>query len=257
MSKCIVFVCNKQYFNKFIYTCSQLITTGKYTGDICLVIGNDLCNDPLLNCKFIQNNGNGNVNIFIKHFPDIEFSNDFTQINNNINTDGRNLTKQFQWHKMHLFNIFFKQWDYIFYLDCGITIFAEISPMLNTCTKNTLLAHSDAFPTYEWKLHTQFDKCNTNIFTKLNNTYNLHVDYFQTTIMLYDTNIIDNNTYTDLINLTLKYPISKTNEQGIMALYFTNIKPCFTQIPTHNENIHYYDYLSRNKKYNYIMLKSC
>ena len=48
MSICFVFVCNKNYFSKFINTCNELITNGKYKGDICLVIGNDLLNDDLL-----------------------------------------------------------------------------------------------------------------------------------------------------------------------------------------------------------------
>ena len=47
---CAVFVCNKEFFNKFIYSCNQLITIGKYNGDICLVIGDDLNgNKNLLN----------------------------------------------------------------------------------------------------------------------------------------------------------------------------------------------------------------
>jgi hypothetical protein len=74
--------------------------------------------------------------------------------------------------------------------------------------------------------------------------------------MLYDTNIIEENTYNDLFNLMLEYPISKTNEQGIIALYFTNKRPLFQQIKTNNYETFFYDYLSRNKKYKYIMLKS-
>ena len=74
--------------------------------------------------------------------------------------------------------------------------------------------------------------------------------------MLYDTSIIKNDTYNDLLNLTYEYPISKTNEQGIIALYFTNIQPLFRQLKTHNEHIYFYDYLSRNKNNKYIMLKS-
>ncbi len=140
---CVVFLCNKAYFNKFIYTCNQLIENGKYKGNICLVVGDDLHSDELLNFDIIKNN-----NITIKHFTNIKFSNDFLEINNKIKTDGRNLTKKFQWHKLHLFNTFFKQWNYIFYLDCGINIFSDISPIINTMTKNTLLAHSDAYPTY-------------------------------------------------------------------------------------------------------------
>ena len=250
MSKCIVFVCNKNYFNKFINTCNQLITNGKYCGNICLVVGNDLYNDTLLDCDIIKNN-----NIIIKYFPDIHFTNYFLEINNKINTDGRNLTKKFQWHKLHLFNTFFKQWDYIFYIDCGMTIFADISPILNEVNENTLLAHSDAYPTYQWKLHVQFCKENKELFSKLNNTYNLNIDYFQTGIMLFDTKIINENTFSDLLNLSHEYPISRSNEQGIIALYFTNINPLFKQIRTHNEDTYFYDCLSRNNNNRYIMLK--
>jgi hypothetical protein len=250
MNTAVVFVCNKKYFHKFIITCSQLIMNGKYTGDICLIIGDDLLNDDILKCDIIINN-----KIIIKYFPDITFSDEFLEINNKINTDGRNITKKFQWHKLHLFNTFFKRWNYIFYLDCGITIFSDISPILNEITENTLLAHSDAYPIYEWKLNIQFCKENDTYFTNLNNKYNLNIDYFQTSILLYDTNIINETTYNELLSLAIEFPISRTNEQGILALYFTNIKPLFKQIKTHNENTHFYDYLSRNVHNKYIMLK--
>lgn len=247
---CVVFTCNKKYFMKFIQTCSQLILNGKYNGNICLVIGDDLKNDKLLECNLIKKN-----NIIIKYFPNIQFPNNFTIINNTIKSDGRNISKKFQWHKLYLFHTFFKQWNYIFYLDCGMKIFSDISPILNLITPHTILAHSDAYPSYKWKLHCQFDKTKTKFFTELNNTYNLNCDYFQTTIMLYDTNIITKDTFNNLFNLSVKYPISRTNEQGIMALYFTNIKPLFKQIKTHNETTYFYDYLSRNKNNKYIMLK--
>jgi hypothetical protein len=248
---CVVFLCNKEYFRKFLYTCNQLITNGKYRGNICLVIGDDLYENELLNCDMIKDN-----HIIIQYFPNIQFSNEFINIQKNIVRSSHWFQKQFQFHKLHLFNTFFKQWNYIFYLDCGITIFSDISPLINSKTENTLLAHSDAYPYYEWKLHGQFDKHNTEYFTKLNDRFNLNIDYFQTTIMLYDTNIINNHTYDKLLYLLLEYPISITNDQGIIALYFTLIEPLFTQIQTHNENIYFYDYLSRNDNYKYIMLKS-
>jgi len=251
MNTCVVFVCNQAYFYKLANTCNQLVTNGNYKGDICLVIGDDLIDNKLLQSYFIIKN-----KIIIKHFPNITFSKEFIEINNKINTDGRNITKKFQWHKLHLFNTFFKRWDYIFYIDCGMTIFSDITPMLNEVKENTLLAHSDAYPTYEQKLHNQF--CiNNECFEKLNNTYDLNIDYFQSTIMMYDTKIINENTYDELLQLTYEYPISKTNEQGVMALYFTNIRPLFKQIKTHNENTHFYDYFSRNKANKYIMLKVC
>lgn len=248
---CIVFVCNKAYFNKFIKTCNSLITTGNYKGNICLVIGNDLNNDILLENDFIKKN-----NIIIKYFPDIEFTDYFYKINNTTKTDGRNVTKKFQWHKMHIFNTFFKKWQFIFYIDCGINIHSDILPMLQLVQKNKLLAHSDAYPTYEWKLHTQFDKTNTEIFIKLMKNYKLDIDYFQSTILIYDTNIINNNTFTDLYNLSLEYPISNTNEQGIMNLYFNCTHDLWEQIPLRNSKTNFYDYFARNKNdTNYIMTK--
>lgn len=249
---CAVFLCNADYFGKFIYTCNQLLTTGGYKGDICLVIGNDLYNHPVLQCDFIRYN-----NIIIKHFPDIEFDDNFTHIQLNMNRAPHWFKKRFQFHKFHLFNTYFKQWDYIFYIDCGITIFSDITPIINEATENTLLANSDAYPIYEWRLHDQFDKTSTEYFSKLNAKYNLNIDYCQTTIMLYDTKIIEDNTYNDILNLLLEYPISITNDQGILALYFTNVKPYFKQIKTHNETTYFYDYLSRNPNNKYIMLKSC
>ena len=136
-----------------------------------------------------------------------------------------------------------------------MTIFSDISPIINEASENTLLAHSDCYPTYEWKLHLQFCKSNTEYFTKLDNKYNLNIDYFQTGIMLYDTKIIENDTYDNLLKLSIEYPISLTNEQGIIALYFTNVQPLFKQIKTHNEHVYFYDYLSRNNNNKYIMLK--
>lgn len=248
---CVVFLCNKAYFNKFQYTCNLLVTKGNYKGNICLVVGDELNNNELLDCSFIKNN-----NISVKYFPNIQFTKEFLEINDKIRSDGRNKTKSFQWHKLHLFNSFFKQWKYIFYMDCGITIFSDIGPILNERTENSLLAHSDAYPKYVWKLYCQFDATNTEYFSKLIDKYNMDIDYFQTTIMLYDTNIINDETFNDLLSLTYQYPICKTNEQGIMALYFTNIKPVFKQIKIANDCTHFYDYLTRNKNNKYIMLKS-
>jgi hypothetical protein len=263
---CVVFVCNKSYFPRFIKTCEQLVTNGKYNGNICLVIGNDLYGDELLNCETIKKN-----NVMVKHFPDIQFSERFLRIKQNFNESLRVI---FQYHKCYLFDVFFKQWDYILYLDCGISIFDDITPIINEACENTLLAHSDAYPDYKWKLHTQFSKydhvpielMNNNQFlstvktvnsihSTLCNKYNLDIDYFQTTMMLYDTRIIEDITFNEIMHFVEIYPTSRRNDQGVIALYFTNIKPVFKQIKLKNENTYFYDYLSRNPENKYIMLK--
>lgn len=252
MSNCVVFVCDKPYFSRFLFTCNQLLSNGQYNGDICLVIGNDLLHDNWLNHEFIQNN----KQIIVKHFANIHFPPAFLAINNKIKSDGRNISKRFQWHKLHLFNTYFKRWQSVLYIDCGMTIFTNISPILNEKTENTLLVHCDGYPKYEWKLGGQFDRENTEYFTKLNTKYNLDIDYFQTGMMLYDTNIIEENTFQNLYDLMLEYPICKTNEQGIISLYFTNVKPLWKQIRLRNDDTYFYDCMSRDVENNrYIMLK--
>ena len=252
MNVCCVFVCNKKYFNYFLESCWRLIKYGKYLGDICLVIGNDLKDDDLLNHYLIKNN-----NVIVKYFPDIQFPDEFHKINNHIKSDGRNITKKFQWHKLYLFDIYFKQWEGIFYIDCGMKILNDISPMINLITLNTLLANTDTFYDDSWKLYGQFDTGVSKYFTKLNDKYNLNIDYFQTGIMLYDTKIIEKDTFNNLLDLSINYPISLTNEQGIMNIYFNCDRNIWKQVPFGNEDTKFYEYIWRReeKDTKYIIVK--
>jgi len=249
---CIVFVSNKHYFNKFIKTCNELVTTGKYTGNICLIIGDDLKDTDLNQITGIVEK----YSVIVKYFPDICFSDDFHRENSKIVSDGRHITKRFQWHKLHLFNTYFKNWRYVFYMDCGMNICNDVAPMLTLFQKNRLLALSDGYPDCERKLYDQFDlRVSYKYYKKLCDNFDLNIDYFQTGIMLYDTDIIEKDTYDKLYRLSLEYPISITNEQGIMALYFTNVSSLWTQLPLRNDSTHFYDYWSRNKNNNYIIVK--
>lgn len=247
---CAVFLCDKAYFEKFLYTCSQLVTNGRYTGPIALVVGDDLNNDPMLQHRFILQN-----NIMILHFPNLQFTQKFLHIQQHLDREPHWFRKIFQYHKLHLFNTYFKRWNYIFYLDCGLTIFDDVYPIINERKTNKLLAHSDAFPKYEWKLDHQFIK-NNPYFEVLSSKYDLTIDYCQTTIMLYDTNIIQDDTFNNLYNLMNEFPISMSNDQGIIALYFTNIKPYFEQIRINNDDTYFYDYHRRKPDSKYIMLKN-
>jgi len=250
MSTCVVFVCNKAYFGSFLQTCNELVTNGKYFGDICLVIGDDLLNDPILNHPVIASN-----NVHIKHFPNITFPKSWTDVNTSLKmTDGRNITKKFQWHKLHLFNTWFGKWEFVIYIDCGMKIFSDVTPLLNARKEGKLLAHSDAFPSYVWKLHVQFEHMDP-YYSDMKSKYNMDIDYFQTGFILFDTSIIKDDTFDKLYALSLEYPISKTNEQAIMSLYFTNIVPIWEQIEIGNSETRFYDAMSRGYQYKYIMLK--
>ena len=248
MSLCIVFVCNQKYLPKFSKTLNDLRIKGAYKGEVLLIIGNDLSEQQ----SFLETK----YNVKIKYFPDIQFSGNFMTKFSKLNRPGHWRDKIFQYHKFHLFNEFFKQWDYIFYLDCGITITSNITPMLKLAEKNTFLAHNDAYPTMlgKWKLEIQFDSTQPE-FKVLESKYDLKIDYFQTTIMLFDTSLIDGNTFDDLLELTEKYPISRTNDQGMIALYFICINPQWKQIMIQDTEQYYYDYKKRAADKKYIMHK--
>ena len=249
-SHCVVLLTNSSFFDKMIYTLQGLTSSG-YKDSICVVIGDDLKESEKLKHSLLSQN-----NITIKHFPDIIFSDEFINRFNTIERASHWKQKIFQYHKFHLFDMYFKQWKYIFYIDSGSTIFGSIQPLLNTAKENTFLAHSDAYPQYTWKLNSQFVNVGEE-YIQLTKEYNLDIDYPQTTIMLYDTSIITENTFKNLIELAEKYNFSLTNDQGIIALYFTCIKQRWEQIQLENDKFWFYDYLLRPNKSNkpHILLK--
>jgi hypothetical protein len=251
MKNCIVLLTNSSFFEKMIYTLTGILQYNN-TEDICIIIGDDLLNSSKLNIPILQQK-----NITIKHFPDIIFSEKFMNKFVSIERDPHWRKKIFQYHKFHVFDIFFKQWKNIFYIDAGTTVFRSLAPILSSTKVGKFLAHSDAYPQYEWKLNSQFVQSEEQ-FNELNQTYNTNIDYPQTTIMLFDTDIIKEDTVNNLLSLAEKYNFSKTNDQGIIALYFTCIHNIWEQIKLGDTESWYYDYLLRPNKCNkpHILLKA-
>lgn len=244
---CVILMCNKPYLEKAKNTIKQLRDVGKYQDDIVLLIGNDLKDENIL----IDN-------VIIKYFPDIDRSAIVEILKKKPIFDGREVNKIFQWHKIHIFDTYFKRWKKCLYIDSGMHIFNPIHKIMDLDCKDKLVAHSDSYPTFEWKLKIQFDSIQfPELYKELCSIYNLEIDYFQSGILLYDTNIIDENTKKDLLDLSNKFINSKTNEQGIMNIYFNCIKKIWEPVKIKDDETYYYDYWERNNlRYsNYIMLK--
>lgn len=247
---CCVFTCNNLYLDSFKKSAKELINNGGFSGDVVLMIGDDLEENDLKSDSFFVE-----YKIEIVKFKKICFSKETNNILESISVeDKRNLNKKFQWHKLNIFNVFFKRWDYVLYLDCGMKIHQNIIPILNLKEKNKLIAQSDNYPNNGWTLNVQFDTRNP-FYIKLASKYDLNIDYPQTGLILFDTGIINEKLFYDLLKLVEEFPITRTNEQAYVALYFTNIKQIWQQMPIGDENQYFYHPCRINKDKNYIITK--
>lgn len=203
----------RKYLYRFV---KQVRNIGKYSGEILIITS-------LFTPTFFLKKVLRDKNIKIYRFKKIKFSRHTNEALNKINIPGkpnRHKTKKFQWHKFHLFDEKLKKWDQIFYLDINMNIHFDIEPILKLNPENKLFARADSYPNYDNDLSSQFFK-ESIFYEKLNNNYDLsRNDYFQTGVMFYDTKIIKRDTKDNLITLVEKFPLSITNEQGIMNLHF-------------------------------------
>lgn len=191
-------------------------------------------------------------------FPEIDFPPHVMNVIKSLRTgDDRHLTKLFQWHKLNLFRPFFKQWDYVFYLDSNLHVTGDVNPILDQREKYKIVAQDDDFPRFKVLLQEQFDQYSKH-FGLLSQKYDMTCRYFQTTILLFDTDLITESTFLELENLVLRYPCCGNNDQGFIALYFAAIKKVWKvlqNINPNDEKIVYYDIFRRNKEKNYIIYK--
>jgi hypothetical protein len=202
----------------------QLRDIGEYSGDI-LVISN------FFTFKlFIKNLREAN-NVYLYKFKKIKFEKEAERTLSNLKSSpNRHLTKNFQWHKLYLFHEKIKKWDYVFYLDINMNIHDDINPILQIFPENEIFARADGYPEYKWKLESQFDQ-DHEIFNKLKKNFDLDtVEYFQTGLLYFDTNIISKDLLKEIKNLVNKFPISITNEQGILNIYFKYINPKYKEL---------------------------
>ena len=203
---------------------NQLRQSGNYSGDI-LIITNIF--SPTFLIKSVRSDSK--VKVF--RFKRIKFNKEtHSTLKNLIPKPSRHVTKNFQWHKLYLFHRKLRKWKYIFYLDINMNIHHDINPVLDVTPEKEIFARADGFPTYTWKLSSQFDNSH-KLFKKLREEYDLDsINYFQTGVLYFDTDIIENETMSNILNLINKYPISITNEQGILNIYFMYIKKQYSHL---------------------------
>ena len=140
-------------------------------------------------------------------------------------------------------------------MDCGIKVHKPIYPMFDIKKENQILAHEDDYPKYHYNLKSKFYQ-EEPALEELSKIVDLSTyNYFQTTVMLYDTSIIQDNTLQDICNLVEKYPISMNGDQEYISIYFNQLKKQMFQLTLHTNNNYYYDYFQRHGVGKYIMSK--
>jgi hypothetical protein len=235
-----------KYLRRYLFSfIKQVRVVGKYKGEILVITS---LFTPAILLKIILRD----EKIKVFRFKRIKFSKSTNDTLNKINVLGkpnRNKTKKFQWHKFHLFDEKLKIWDQIFYIDINMKIHFDINPILELNPTNKLFARADSYPRYDHDLSSQFFK-ESIYYEKLNKNYDLSKkDYFQTGIMFYDTKIIKKDTKDNLIKLVEKFPLSTTNEQGIMNLHFGFDIKNYQELDVNvGEYVTYYYWMKKGEK---------
>ena len=256
---CIILMFDKKFLVKANLMIKQIREIGLYKGDIVCIISDDLKNSKGL--------PKGD-NIIIKHFKEVDKS-------KILNDSRKQPTEQKQkdlvqecfpmsfksihYHKFYCFHTYFKEnYKRCFYIDTGTHIFKPLDKILNLDCKDKFLAHCDGYPEYKSKLAGQFDKViYPELFNFVNLMYNLNVDSFQATVFLYDTSIIQDDTFKTLVELANIFINSKTNDQAILNLYFNCLLKKWEQLKLKDDETYYYDFYEREglTSEDYIMLK--
>lgn len=239
----ICFVANFKYLYKnFPRIYQQLRTNGKYQGEI-LIITSLIC--P----TFLIKNIIKDKKITVFRYKKLKFNVKTEKILKNLNSNpNRHNTKRFQWQKLYLFNKKIKRWKYVFYLDINMHIHHDINDILAIRPQGKLFARADGYPDYKWKLSSQFDQTN-KLYESLKNNFDLEINnYFQTGVLYFDTELISENTFGEIISILDEFPISVTNEQGILNLYFIFLRNKYKQLVEEvNGKISYYYWNTKDK----------
>lgn len=214
--KCIIMVTDQPYWHRCKRTIQDIRSKGRYWGSLVIITDGSLQVED----NFVKYY---NLEFIVRPRIDTDYLLSYYK-QHPINNDGRHFTKLFQWHKFYSFDSYFKKWNKLLYIDCGTRILDDLEYIWETFIPGKLVAMDDRHPDLnakkaDWIL---FEK-SSPLFEKLNSEITITDGYFLNYLYLYDSSIIleNNETVNIFIQLMNKYPLMKSNEMGIMNIYFT------------------------------------
>lgn len=210
---CVVTYTDAGYLDRAKRTIEDIRVKGQFFGDLIVMTDGLFKIDP----RYILR-----MNITVKEYPDVDVTELFSKIKEHpfTDSDGRELLKPKQWNKLYVFDTYFKQWDFVLFVDAGLRIFDKIDFFYPQFREGAIVAMDDGHPTFTKKFNSQIQLTNLPVVDKLKKIYNIDSSYFLNCIFLFDTKLITGTTLPELINLMNEYPICKTNEMAIMNIYF-------------------------------------
>ena len=253
----VVVCCNEKDHKRAETTLEQIRTKGKWAGDLVWVA---IDFDP--SGDFVRRWG---VRVVRKPAYDMMWLWKLRQEKPFHDTDGRGSNKLIQFSKWRVFSHEFKIYRSLLYIDTGMHIQHPIAPVFTIGHKGKFVAPDDRFPfddpTKNFKK--QWDeKCWPEKFRELEEYCCVQLSpdalekdgYFLNCMWLMDTALIQPDTQQQLMALTKRFPISRTNEMALMNLYFLKD---WEPLPEHVGGLRVFDWTERGdyKTNDYIMLK--
>lgn len=181
------------------------------------------------------------------------------------NSDGRESSKLIQFSKWRIFDMEFRKYKSLLYLDSGTFIGHPIEPIFSVPHEGIFVAQDDRYPFDDpnKNFHGQWDDTSMpEKYHELQDYVDTHLEkglldnggYFLNCMWLMDTSLIQPNTQEILLGLTRRFPIAKTNEMAIMNLHFYKVwKP----MPEKLGDLRIFDWTERPGRYTseYMLLK--
>lgn len=197
MKKVFVIVSDKNYLEHAKSLFYSAKNDGKWVGDFCLIANN-------VEKKYLTDFEKFGINIM------------------NIKMDN------FYYANFYIFDVFFKKWDYVMYMDCDFTIFDDLNKIENydIMSKGILSADKEPFKIHQYFCQGWDELSKENSLSEIKKSYDLEKNGFNAGFLSFNTCLINDNTLSELLNLCeYLLPINNHSkigsDQPIFNLYFS------------------------------------
>lgn len=211
----VVTLCDSAYFPRATRTLHEVREKGGWAGD-CVLIAVDFRPDPIpgVECLVVPHIDTAPLVASLQAHPLRPME------------DNRHLGKLYQWDKLQVFRQEFARWRRVIFLDAGIRVFHGIDTLLALPWEGAILAPDDSDP-YDngRRFDVQLDQmANPDAANRLFQEYPRSIltrPYFLNCMFVYDTSLLNQVSFDDMVQAMNTYPICMCNEMGIMNLLFT------------------------------------